>query len=84
MENKKLKELKLREGEEDIRELSVKDYRQLEFRLMSDYWTYLNALNTTLVHLQIIVMEIAKKQGIDINKILNELGSNNGNDNTNT
>lgn len=84
MENKKLKELKLREGEEDIRELSAKDYRQLEFRLMSDYWTYLNALNTTLVHLQIVVMEIAKKQGIDINKILNDLGSNNGNDNTNT
>lgn len=84
MENKKLKELKLRDGEEDIRELSAKDYRQLEFRLMSDYWTYLNALNTTLVHLQIVVMEIAKKQGIDINKILNDLGSNNGNDNTNT
>lgn len=77
MENKKLKELKLREGEEDIRELSAKDYRQLEFRLMSDYWAYLNSLNITLVHLQIVVMEIAKKQGIDIEDILNKLGSNN-------
>lgn len=82
MENKKLKELKLRDGEEDIRELSAKDYRQLEFRLMSDFWQYLSALNTTLVHLQLIVMELAKKQGIEIEKILNELGSNN--DNTNT
>jgi hypothetical protein len=84
MENKKLVEIKLREGEEDIRELSEGDYRQLQFRLMSDYWAYLNALNTTLVHLQIIVMEIAKKQDINIEKILNDLGSNNGSDNTNT
>lgn len=79
MENKVRENLTLREGEEDIRQLSAKDYRQLEFRLMSDFWQYLSALNVTLVHLQIITMELAKKQGIDIEKILNELGSNNTN-----
>jgi hypothetical protein len=84
MENKKLLELKLRENEEDIRELPEADYRQLNFRLMTDFWQYLNALNTTLVHLQLVTMEIAKKQGINIEKILNDLGSNNGSDNTNT
>jgi hypothetical protein len=84
MENKKLLELKLRENEEDIRELPEADYRQLNFRLMTDFWQYLNALNITLVHLQLVTMEIAKKQGINIEKVLNDLGSNNGSDNTNT
>jgi hypothetical protein len=72
-ENKILKDIKLREGEEDIRELSAKDYRQLEYRLMADFWQYLNALNQTMVLQQIILMEMAKKQGIEIDKILNNL-----------
>jgi hypothetical protein len=72
-ENKILKDIKLREGEEDIRDLSAKDYRQLEYRLMADFWQYLNALNQTMVLQQIILMEMAKKQGIDIDKILNNL-----------
>jgi hypothetical protein len=73
MENKVLKNITLREGEEDIRELPVKDYRQLEYRLMADYWQYLSAINTTLVHLQLIVMELAKKNDIDVAKLLNDL-----------
>jgi hypothetical protein len=72
-ENKILKDIKLREGEEDIRDLSAKDYRQLEYRLMADFWQYLNALNQTMVLQQIILMEMAKKQGIEIDKILNNL-----------
>lgn len=63
----------MREGEEDIRQLSAKDYRQLEFRLMADFWQYLSAINVTLLHTEIILMEIAKKQGIEIEKILNDL-----------
>jgi hypothetical protein len=72
-ENKILKDIKLREGEEDIRDLSAKDYRQLEYRLMADFWQYLNALNQTMVLQQIVLMEMAKKQGIEIDKILNDL-----------
>jgi hypothetical protein len=72
-ENKILKDIKLREGEEDIRDLSAKDYRQLEYRLMADFWQYLNALNQTMVLQQLILMEMAKKQGIEIDKILNDL-----------
>jgi hypothetical protein len=72
-ENKILKDIKLREGEEDIRNLSAKDYRQLEYRLMADFWQYLNALNQTMVLQQIVLMEMAKKQGIEIDKILNDL-----------
>jgi hypothetical protein len=72
-ENKILKDIKLREGEEDIRDLSAKDYRQLEYRLMADFWQYLNALNQTMVLQQIVLMEMAKKQGIEIDKILNNL-----------
>jgi hypothetical protein len=73
MENKVLEQIKLREGEEDIRQLKAEDHKQLEYRLLADFWQYLSAINVTLLHTQVILMEMAKKQGIEIEKILNEL-----------
>jgi hypothetical protein len=67
-----LKKIKLRDGEEDVRQLPEKDFKQLEYRLMADFWQYLNAINTTLVHQQIVIMEIAKKLNIDIETKLDE------------
>jgi hypothetical protein len=67
-----LKELKMRPNEQDIRELRRKDKDQLSFRLMTDYWQYLSAINTTLVAIQIVAMEIAKKMGIPIENLLDE------------
>lgn len=67
-----LKEVKLRPNEENVKELAKTEYQQLEYRLLADFWQYLNAINTTLVHTQIILMEIAKKQGINIEQILDD------------
>ena len=39
---------------------------------MADFWQYLNAINTTLVHQQIVIMEIAKKLNIDIETKLDQ------------
>jgi hypothetical protein len=71
-EPKVLKEIKLREGEEDIRDLDRKDVIQLDYRLKSDYWQYLAALNQTLITLTLVAMEIAKKMDIPIEKIIDE------------
>lgn len=71
-EPKVLKEIKLREGEEDIRQLDRKDIIQLDYRLKTDYWQYLAAMNDTLVTVTLILMEIAKKMDIPIEKIINE------------
>lgn len=71
--NEVLKELPLREGEQDIRQLNREDKDQLDFRLKTDFWTYLAAINQTLVDLLIVSMEIAKKLGIEIEKVLDEV-----------
>jgi hypothetical protein len=71
--NEIVKAIKLRPGEQDIRQLPKKDMLQLNYRLQCDEWQYLAAINSTLVAVQIILMEIAKKQGIEIEKILDEV-----------
>lgn len=71
--NPVLKKLKLRENEEDIRALPERDYRQLQYRVMCDQWCFLNAMQKDLNLLTLVVIEIAKKSGVDIDQILKNL-----------
>lgn len=68
-----LKTIGMRDGEIDVRQLSAKDYRQLEFRLLTDQWQFQKAIHDSLVIQTLILMEMAKKMGIEnINELVDE------------
>lgn len=60
-----LEKIGMRDGEVDVRKLSNRDFRQLEFRLLTDQWQFQKATHDTLVTVVLILLEIAKKLGID-------------------
>ena len=60
-----LKTVGMRDGEIDVRQLSARDYRQLEFRLLTDQWQFQKAIHDSLVIQTLILMEMAKKMGIE-------------------
>lgn len=75
-ETKKVKvltQIKMRDGEEDIRKLPQRDKDQLNYRLLCDLWAFNKSQHDSLITIQIILMEIAKSMGIDIEKKLDEL-----------
>lgn len=55
--NEVLKELKLRAGETDVRELSDADFKQAQYRFMNDTLTALNYIVTTLADISVILIE---------------------------
>ncbi len=67
-----LTEIKMRKGEEDIRQLSEGDKAQLNHRLMCDLWLYNKAQHDSLVTITLVLLEIAKKLGINIEEKLND------------
>ena len=68
-----LTHIKMRDGEEDIRKLPQKDKDQLLYRLLCDLWVYNKSQHDSLIALEIIMIEIAKKMGINIEKKLDDL-----------
>jgi hypothetical protein len=68
-----LKTIGMRDGEMDVRQLSEEDYRQLEFRMLTDTWQFNREIHNSLVIQTLILMEIAKKLGItDIHERVDE------------
>lgn len=68
-----LKTIGMRDGEIDVRQLSAKDYRQLEFRMLTDQWQFQREIHNSLVIQTLILMEIAKKLGIEnIHELVDE------------
>lgn len=72
-QSKVLKKIKLRENEEDVRTLPNCDYRQLEYRVMCDQWCFLNAMQKDINLLTLVVIELAKKSGVDIDELFKNL-----------
>ena len=74
IEGQVLKEIALTEGEIDVRELTNKDYRQIEFRILSSIIEHLHILTKTLTDLNISLSLLAKHGfNVDLNKIKNDL-----------
>lgn len=55
--NEKLKEISLRKGEVDVRELSDSEFKQVVYRWMNDMLTLANLQAQTLNDLEIILLE---------------------------
>lgn len=63
-----VKSLDMRPRETDIRQLSAKDYRQLQYRESRDTNAYLKFLNMSTNDIAIIVSLIAEKLGINVDE----------------
>lgn len=65
-----LQKVELKDGEIDVRELTNKDYRQIEFRVLSSIIEHLHILTKTLTDLNISLSLLAKHGlNVDLNKI---------------
>lgn len=63
-----VKSIDMRQRETDIRQLSAKDYRQLEYRESRDTNAYLKFLNMSANDIAIMLSLIAEKLGINVNE----------------
>ncbi|MCK9576054.1 MAG: hypothetical protein M0R51_09020 [Clostridia bacterium] len=63
-----VKSIGMRDKETDIRQLSAKDYRQLQYREIRDTNGYLKFLNMSANDIAIIVSLIAEKLGINVDE----------------
>lgn len=66
-----IKQIKINEDEDDYREMSESDYRQVQHRRDAIHHAYLNNLNKTLIDIQLLLMALAEKERINVEEVLN-------------
>lgn len=70
----KKEDIKFEKGEEDVRELDPKDYRQIEYKFLTTQTALLHNMAQSLVDTQRLLMLVLSKLGVkDISKALVEL-----------
>lgn len=67
-----LKNIGMRKGDIDIRQLSNRDYRQLAFRNATDTVFILNNAMMILANMQILLQALCEEKGIDYQKVLDD------------
>jgi len=68
-----LNKLDLVDNEVDVRKLSLKDYKQLQFRMQVKTQEILNQIMMNGIESNIVLREIAKKSGVEnIDKVIDD------------
>lgn len=70
----KASDIKFEKGEEDVRSIDRKNYRQIEYKFLTTQTALLHNMAQSLVDIQRLLMLVLRKQGVkDISKELLEL-----------
>lgn len=70
----KASDIKFEKGEEDVRSIDGKNYRQIEYKFLTTQTALLHNMAQSLVDVQRLLMLVLRKQGVeDISKELLEL-----------